>query len=66
MRSYAKTDIKFGFYAKNYVYRLIFSPVRPDFSLIEVPSSRSRISRIILLILLILLSINQYALEKPM
>ena len=31
LRSYAKTDIKFEIYAKNYVYRLIFSTVRPNF-----------------------------------
>ena len=31
LRSYAKTDIKFEIYAKNYVYRLIFGTVRPNF-----------------------------------
>ena len=37
-----KTDIKFEIYAKNYVYRLIFNLVRPNFSLVASPSSRRR------------------------
>ena len=39
LRSYAETDIKIEFYTKNYVYRFIFSPVRPNYSL-----SRSRLA----------------------
>ena len=42
LRSYVKTDIKFEIYAKNYVYRLIFNLVRPNFSLVASPSSRRR------------------------
>ena len=31
LRSNDQTDVKIEFYAKKYVYRLIFSPVRPNF-----------------------------------